>query len=75
MATRRSHFARKVRLLLLATKAPHELEWVNDVAALFASPNPLMKVPTLLDGEIVVFDSDHIAAYVVHKLGQDEFKG
>ena len=33
-----------------------------------------MKVPTLLDGPCVVFDSDHIAHYLVRKAGRDEFR-
>lgn len=33
-------------------------------AAIFGS-NPLMKVPTLVDGSHTVFDSDHITQYIV----------
>jgi glutathione S-transferase len=33
-------------------------------AAIFGS-NPLMKVPTLVDGTQTIFDSDHIAQYLV----------
>ena len=29
--------------------------------------NPLMKVPTLIDGDCTIFDSDHIAQYIVRK--------
>lgn len=68
--TPRSHFARKVRILLKALQVDVELIDAGNAAdsdpALFG-PNPLMKVPTLVDGEQIVFDSDHIAAYLVRK--------
>ena len=66
--TPRSHFARKVRLLLGGLGIEHVLvDAVNAAAADPAvfGPNPLMKVPTLFDGDDVVFDSDHIAAHLV----------
>lgn len=67
--TPRSHFSRKVRLLLDAWGALVEFVDVGNVgdATAFAD-NPLMKVPVLLDGDTQVFDSDHIAAYLVRKL-------
>lgn len=66
--TPRSHFARKVRLLCAALGI--ELELVDAVNAADAdparfAPNPLMKVPTLFDGDAVVFESDHIAMHLV----------
>ncbi len=66
--TPRSHFARKVRLLADALGIPLALVDAGNVADADPAaygPNPLMKVPTLLDGERVVFESDHIAACLV----------
>jgi glutathione S-transferase len=68
--TPRSHFSRKVRLLLDGWGVSVELRDVGNVAGADAGafgPNPLMKVPTLVDDSIVVFDSDHIAAYLTRK--------
>ena len=69
--TPRSHFSRKVRILLGALDVPCELVDAGNAAdadpTMFGA-NPLMKVPTLLDGERVVYESDHIAAYLVRKL-------
>ena len=66
--TPRSHFARKVRLLADALAIGIELVDVGNVAdadpEIFAN-NPLMRVPTLLDGEKWIIDSDHIAHYLV----------
>lgn len=68
--TPRSHFARKVRLLMAALGLDAELVDAGNAAdadpARFG-PNPLMKVPTLVDGDRVVFESDHIAAYLVRR--------
>ncbi|MGE0582583.1 MAG: glutathione S-transferase N-terminal domain-containing protein [Steroidobacteraceae bacterium] len=69
--TPRSHFSRKVRILLAALDVEVELIDAGNVADARPAaygPNPLMKVPTLLDGTISVFDSDHIAAYLVRML-------
>lgn len=69
--TPRSHFSRKVRILLSAFGAPVELIDAGNVAERSPEafgPNPLMKVPTLVDGETVVFDSDHIATYLTERL-------
>jgi len=65
--TPRSHFSRKVRILLHAWKLEVELIDVGNVGATSShafGPNPLMKVPTLLDGGPSIFDSDHIAQYL-----------
>jgi glutathione S-transferase len=68
--TPRSHFTRKVRILLKALQLDVELIDAGNAAdsdpALFG-PNPLMKVPTLVDGEQIVFESDHIAGYIVRR--------
>lgn len=66
--TPRSHFARKVRLLLAALDLDVELiDAVNAAGTDPASfgPNPLLKVPTLIDHGRAVFESDHIAMHLV----------
>lgn len=68
--TPRSHFSRKVRILLDALQLPVELFDAGNVAEsdpAHFGPNPLFKVPTLVDGAHVVFDSDHIAAHIVRR--------
>ena len=68
--TPKSHYARKVRILIDALDLPVKLVDLKDVtgqsAQLFAD-NPMMKVPTLTDGEVTVFESDHIAQYLVKR--------
>lgn len=68
--TPRSHFSRKVRILLHAWNVDVELVDVGNVGdstrELFG-PNPLMKVPALVDGDVTVLDSDHIAAYLTRR--------
>jgi glutathione S-transferase len=49
---------------------PVENAGANDRAVF--GPNPLMKVPTLLDGGRAVFDSDHIAAHLVRTHADDD---
>lgn len=66
--TPRSHFSRKVRLLLDGLGIEAALVDAGNAAALDPAgfgPNPLMKVPTLIDGGRAVFESDHIAAHLV----------
>ncbi|TDR20362.1 glutathione S-transferase family protein [Marinicella litoralis] len=68
--TPKSHFARKNRILIDALSLEVELVDAGNVAdstpEIFAN-NPLMKVPTLVDGHQVIYESDHIAAYLVRK--------
>lgn len=67
-ATPRSHFSRKVRLLLDHLELPYELVDIGDVSAndsnLFHG-NPAMGVPVLEDGSVWMLESDHIAGYIV----------
>ena len=63
-----SHFTRKVRILLAELDVPFDFERVAGV--LETSPaayggNPLMRVPTLVDGDQTLIESDHIARYLV----------
>ncbi len=76
--TPKSHFARKNRILLDALSIGVELIDVGNVAdnnpEIFAH-NPLMKVPTLIDGEQVVYESDLISQYIVKKYDpQDRYE-
>ena len=73
--TPRSHFSRKVRILLDALNLDVELIDVGNVADMSTEiygPNPLMKVPTLIDGKSIVFESDHIAQYLVRQYDKDD---
>lgn len=73
--TPRSHFSRKVRLLLDLLKIPHTLHDVGNVAQnqiSFFGDNPLMKVPVLKDGQQWIIDSDHIAFYLTKVHAPDD---
>lgn len=67
-ATPKSHFSRKIRLLLDHMEKPYALVDIGNVAdnapAVF-SDNPIMAVPVLEDGDVWMIESDHIAAYIV----------
>jgi len=70
--TPRSHFSRKVRILLDAWREPVELVDAGNVADNVVSAfggSPLMTVPALVDEGALVLDSDHIAQYLVRKRG------
>lgn len=70
-----SHFARKLRVLGKALAIPLDLIDVGNVAdntADLFGPNPLMKVPSLIDGDNIVFDSDHIAQYLVRNYASSD---
>lgn len=63
-----SHFTRKIRILLAELGVP--FTFVRPPGVLASAPatyggNPLMRVPTLIDGDATVFESDHIARYLV----------
>jgi glutathione S-transferase len=65
-----SHFARKIRILLTELEVPFEMIRPGNLVAVAMEgygQNPLMRIPTLVHGEETVFDSDHIARYVVGK--------
>lgn len=69
-ATPRSHFSRKVRLLLDHYGLDYELIDIGNVASadtgLFHG-NPLMRVPVLKDNDTWLVESDHIAAHLVRE--------
>ncbi|MBC7973645.1 MAG: glutathione S-transferase family protein [Myxococcales bacterium] len=65
-----SHFTRKLRILLAELGVP--FTFVRAPGVLTTTPdtyggNPLMRVPTLRDGNVTVFDSEHIARYLVRR--------
>ncbi|MEM6554671.1 MAG: glutathione S-transferase family protein [Pseudomonadota bacterium] len=68
--TPKSHFTRKVRILLDHLEEPYELVDIGDVAnqgqGQFAD-NPLMSVPVLEYGTMKLFDSDHISIFLTHR--------
>ena len=63
-----SHFTRKVRVLLAELGVAYDFVRLPGVlvtgTAAFAG-NPLMRVPALVHGGVQVFESDHIARYIV----------
>ena len=63
-----SHFTRKIRILLAELGVAYD--FVRGSSVLATSPadygnNPLMRVPTLVHGDVTLIDSDHIARYLV----------
>jgi glutathione S-transferase len=69
-ATPLSHFSRKIRILLAELGVP--FEWVRTPGVMDAvskdyGDNPLLRIPTLVDGEHTLIESDHIARYIVAK--------
>ena len=65
-----SHYTRKLRILFAELGV--DFEFVRTTSVLAASPdaygaNPLMRVPTLVDGGVMLIESDHIARYIVGK--------
>lgn len=77
LATPKSHFSRKVRLLLDHLELPYELVDVGNVAknsSQHFGGNPVMSVPVLEDGATWMIESDHIAGYLVKTYdGQDRY--
>ncbi|HUS30499.1 MAG TPA: glutathione S-transferase family protein [Kofleriaceae bacterium] len=73
-----SHFTRKVRILLGELGVQYEMVWLPSVMA--SSPgvfgdNPLMRVPTLVDGDRMLIESDHIARYIVGRYDAADWFG
>lgn len=63
-----SHFTRKIRILAAELAIPVEFVPTPSVMATVPAAyadNPLMRIPTLVDGDTTVIDSDHIARYLV----------
>ena len=69
-ATPLSHFARKIRILLTELEVPFELKFVPDLLSKDPADfggNPILRIPTLRDGERWVIESDQIARYAVER--------
>ena len=65
-----SHFTRKIRILLAELGVA--FDFVRTPGVLGTAPaaygnNPLLRVPTLVDGGVTILESDHIARYLVGK--------
>ena len=64
-----SFFSRKVRIVLAEKGVPYEsrVEGASRQrsAASFATINPVLKVPVLIDGELTLFESDLIVEYLL----------
>jgi glutathione S-transferase len=70
-----SHFTRKVRIVLHELGVDYELVRAPGVMATATAPygdHPLMRVPTLRHGDQAIFESDHIARYVVARFDPDD---
>lgn len=68
LGTPLSHFTRKVRIVLHELEIPFDFQRVPDLLAADAARyghNPLMRVPTLLDGDQWIIESDHIVRHIV----------
>lgn len=73
-----SHFTRKVRILLRELGVQHEMIWLQSLLSTSPEafgPNPLMRIPTLVDGDRMVIDSDHIARYLVGRYDASDWFG
>lgn len=66
-----SPFARKVRVLLAERGTPHEAVVVNldRPGDDFVKANPNLKVPTLVDGDLALFESNVIIDYLLQAPG------
>jgi glutathione S-transferase len=63
-----SHFTRKIRILLHELGIPFHFEVARNLLEMDAArygQNPLMRVPTLIDGDLWLIESDHIARHIV----------
>lgn len=68
IGTTLSHFTRKVRIVLHELGIPFQFEVVSGLLQTDAASyggNPLLRVPTLIDGAQWVIESDHIARHLV----------
>jgi glutathione S-transferase len=77
-ATPLSHFSRKIRILLAELGIP--FEWVRppglmDATTATYGDNPLLRIPTLVDGDHTLIESDHIARYLVAKYDPSDWFG
>jgi glutathione S-transferase len=73
-----SQHARRVVSLLEAAKLPYELRHVDmakgaHLSADYLAINPNHQVPTLIDGDLVLHESNAILRYLCHKHGLSEW--
>jgi glutathione S-transferase len=73
-----SQHARRVVSLLEAAKLPYELRHVDmgkgeHLSAAYLAINPNHQVPTLIDGDLVLHESNAILRYLCHKHGLTEW--
>jgi glutathione S-transferase len=73
-----SQHARRVVSLLEAAKLPYELRHVDmakaaHLSAAYLAVNPNHQVPTLIDGDLVLHESNAILRYLCHKHGLAEW--
>lgn len=75
MGTATSHFARKVRIVFHELGIAYDYQLVPDLfdpdAAAYGH-NPLLQIPTLIDGDLRIIDSDHIVRHVVATRAPDD---
>lgn len=67
-----SHFTRKIRILLAELGVPYQPVWPAGVMSTDAASygaNPMLRIPTLVDGDVTLHDSEHIARWLVAKHG------
>lgn len=65
-----SHFTRKIRILFHELGVDYEFVRASSVLATSAAAygdHPLRRVPTLIDGQDTVIESDHIARFVIQR--------
>jgi glutathione S-transferase len=65
-----SHFTRKIRILLAELGVAFDFvraPGVLSTASASYGGNPLLRVPSLVDGGVTLIESDHIARYLVRK--------
>lgn len=64
-----SHFTRKIRILLSELRVDYDFvrspSVLSSAGAAYAN-NPLRRVPALVDGNASIYDSEHIARYIVN---------
>jgi glutathione S-transferase len=73
-----SHFTRKIRILFQELGVDHDFVRVASVLATETATygdNPLLRIPTLIDGADTIIDSDHIARHVVGRHDRDDRLG
>lgn len=76
--TARSHFTRKIRLLLDHLQYEYEFLDIGDVSQIEFKNfqfNPSLSVPVFKDKGQVIYDSDNIAAYIVRNYDEQDRYG